>query len=257
MSYDLQKASTLKRFSAWLLDAILFCVLATGCIWAISDLIGYQAQAEQLDGYYKQYEEKYNVSFTDDQETLDAMTEAEKEAYLATRDEAYSAMSQDPDVMRTFNLVVQMILLMLGIGVFIAKLLLEFLIPLWLRNGQTIGKKVFGLALMRTNGVRINGVSLFIRSILGKYTIETMIPVFIIIMVLTNVLGMLGLILILVLVVVQIGMMIATPTNAMIHDKLADTVVVDMASQQIFDTVDDRVAYQQRLAAERADQQTY
>ena len=47
------------------------------------------------------------------------------------------------------------------------------------------------------------------------------------------------------LFVLQIGVMIATKTNSSIHDLLSDTVVVDFACQQIFDTEEELIAYKQ------------
>lgn len=251
MIYDLQKASSMKRFSAWLLDAILFCVLMTGCLWAVSNVIGLNHYTGELNAHYERYEAEYGISF-DDREAYNAMTEEEKQAYDATVAAAEEAMVNDEAFMASFHMVIQMLLIVLCISIFLAKLILEFFIPLWLRNGQTVGKKAFGLAVMRTNSVRISGVNLFIRSILGKYTTETMVPVFILIMSFTGVLGMTGIILLLVMLLIQIVLMITSPTNAMIHDKFADTVVVDMHSQLIFESAQARLEYQQRIAAEKA-----
>lgn len=257
MNYDLQKASLLKRFSAWLLDAILLCVLATGCIWAVSDIVNLNRHTDQLNAYYEQYEAEYNISFNITREAYDAMTQEEREAYDAALEDATRAMNEDEDVMQTFSVIVQLLLLVCSIGIFLARLILDFLIPLWLRNGQTLGKKVFGLAVMRTNGVRLGSVSLFIRAILGKYTIGTMIPIFVLIMSMTGILGTMGTLMLFVLLGAQIILMITTVTNSMIHDKLSDTVVVDLSSQLIFDSPEELLAYQQRIAAEKAERQTY
>ena len=257
MNYDLQKANPLKRLTAWLLDAILLCVLTTCFIWAVSDIVGLSNKTADLNAYYEHYEAEYNVSFTTDQESYNAMTEQERQDYDARLEKAQEAMVNDPAVMDAYLAWVQSLILAVCIGIFLAKLILEFLIPLWLRNGQTVGKKVFGLAVMRTNSVQINGVRLFIRAILGKYTIETMVPVFMLILAFTGAMGGLAMLLVMVLFAVQIILMITTPTNARIHDLMADTVVVDMQSQLIFDSEQSRTEYQQRIAAEKAQQSPY
>lgn len=272
MNCDLQKAGLLKRVSAWFLDAILLCVLAVGCIWAISGIIGYDTQSNKLEAFYTQYETAYGVSFdyfsfgydalTDEEKAAyDAMTEEEQaafdEAYMKTCEEAYQDMIANQDMVYTYNLVLQMTILMISIGVFLAMFILEFLVPLFLGNGQTVGKKIFSLAVMRTGSVRIRGVSLFIRTVLGKYAIETMIPVFIITMWLLNVIGIGGTIVLIVLLLAQVILLITTSTNSLIHDKLADTVVVEMSSQMIFESQQARLDYQKELAAEKADRQTY
>ena len=47
---------------------------------------------------------------------------------------------------------------------------LAFLLPLKLGTGQTLGQKIFGVGLMNTDGVKVNGVTLFIRAILRGMT---------------------------------------------------------------------------------------
>lgn len=272
MICDLQKASLLKRVSAWLLDFILLSVLAVGCIWAISGVIGYSAQSDKLENFYTQYETEYGVHFdylsygvdalTDEEKAAyDAMTEEEKivfhEEYTKTCEKAYEDMIANEEMVSTYNLVLQMTLLMISIGIFVAVLILEFVIPLCFGNGQTVGKKIFSLAVMRNDSVRIRTMSLFIRTVLGKYAIETMIPVYIVTMWLLGIMGLEGTIVLLALLLAQAILLIVTNTNALIHDKLADTVVVEMASQMIFESQEARLAYQKERAAEKADRQTY
>ena len=46
---ELQKASIMKRLAAWLLDAILVCVLAVGFGVILSAVLRYDAQYANLD----------------------------------------------------------------------------------------------------------------------------------------------------------------------------------------------------------------
>ena len=46
-------------------------------------------------------------------------------------------------------------------------------------------------------------------------------------------------------------------TGGLLHDALAATVAVDMASQRIFETPEERVEYIKRLHAEEASRQEY
>ncbi len=112
---------------------------------------------------------------------------------------------------------------------------LEFVVPLFLKNGQTLGKKIFGIAVMRTDGIRISPLILLIRTLLGKYTIETMTPILVVFLTVFAGLGYIGLVALAGLALLQILLMAFTKTNSAIHDVLARTVVVDLASQMIFD----------------------
>ena len=49
--FELKKIGIVKRASAWLLDAILLSVLATGFIWIISLICHFEAEADLLEEY--------------------------------------------------------------------------------------------------------------------------------------------------------------------------------------------------------------
>ena len=110
---------------------------------------------------------------------------------------------------------------------------------------------------MRVDSVKVVGPLMLIRTILGKFTIETMIPIFIIMMIFFGSLGLEGTIFLGLILLVQVILMIVTQTNSMIHDVLAKTVVVDVASQMIFDSEADLIAYKENKHAEKAARQTY
>ena len=136
-------------------------------------------------------------------------------------------------------------------------LIVEFLVPLMLGDGRTLGKRIFGIGVMRTNGVRMSTVSLFIRTFIGKYTVETMIPVTILIMIYFNQIGLLGPAILFLILLVQAGVMIGTRTNSAIHDLLADTVTVDYPSQMIFESEEALLAAKKKAAAEKASRSVY
>ena len=253
MSYDLQKASLLKRAAALLLDLILIVVLATGIGMVLSAVLDYDSYNEALTQCQTVYEAKYQVSFDLSQADYLAMTEAQQQ-YL---NDAYAEFAKDPVAIYNYNMVINLSLVILSLAVLIAYLALEFVVPLLFGNGQTLGKKIFGLCLIRQDGVQVNNLQLFARMILGKYTIEIMIPVCILLMIFWGVMGVSGTMILLALLAGQVICLIVTRNNAALHDLLAGTVVVDMASQTIFRSTEDLIAYQKRIAAERAARQPY
>lgn len=253
MIYDIQKASILKRISAWLLDTILLLVLIAGLAGLISALTGYDGYNTRLEDFYSSYEQEYGVTFDITQEAYEALTQEQKVSY----DAAYDALIADEEVLYVYNMLVNLTLLIVTFSILVAYLILEFAVPIWLKNGQTLGKKVFGIAVIRTNGVKMNNVSLFIRTVLGKFTVETMIPVLVFIMLMFNMVGLGGTVLVFLLLAAQLALFLATPTRSLIHDKLADTVAVDLASQLIFDTEQDLLEYKKRVSAEEAAKQSY
>lgn len=253
MIYDLQKADIWKRISAFLFDSILMGILAVACAFILSMLTGYDTYNERLNGCYRVYEEAYGVTFDVSQEEYLALDEEGQQRYM----EAYEALIADEEVLETYPVVVNLTLLIISLGILAALMITEFIIPLYFKNGQTLGKKIFGIGVMRTDGIKINTGLLLIRCLLGKYTIETMIPTLIFIMICFNMVGLMGTLIIGAIGLLQIILIVATKTNSPIHDLMAQTVVVDMASQLIFDTQEDMIAYKKREHAKEVLRQSY
>lgn len=253
MIYDLQKASILKRASAFLLDFILLCILVTGFAFGMSALTGYDGYNDRLEAEQKQYEEQYGVSFDISQEEYGKLDDAQKKTF----DDAQKAFSEDEEVLYLYNMQINLILLISSVSILLAYVVLELIVPLCLKNGQTVGKKIFGIALIRTDGVKLSTLALFARTILGKYTIETMVPLFIALMTLLGSMGLTGTLVLLLMLVLQIGLIIVTKTNSAIHDVLAATVAVDIASQMIFDSEEAMIAYKKKIHAEQAQSSPY
>lgn len=249
---DLQKASSWKRIAAWILDMVLLCVLAVGAAYLLSGVLGYDAYDQKLQAAYDRYEKQYGVTFHIDQTDYEAMTDAER----ANFDAAYDALNADTEAIHAYNMVVNLSLLLTTLGILLAMLVLEFAVPLMLKNGQTIGKKCFSLGVVRTDGVKMNTLQLFTRTLLGKYTIETMVPVYVVQMLFWGGMDATGFLL-LALLIAQVICIAVTRTNSAIHDLLAGTVVVDIASQKVFESTQDLIDYTKRIHAERAQRQEY
>lgn len=253
MISDLQKASLWKRMSSYLFDIIILAVLAVGVAAGLSGIIGYDDYADKMTQYYEQYQQQYGVDFDITAAEFEKLTEAEKNVYY----EADKAMNSDAEVVKTYRMMFNFSILIVSLGLFLSHFILEFIVPVIFGNGQTLGKKIFGVAVMRTNSVKITTPILFIRSILGKYTIETMVPVFLVLMIFFGILGFVGVIVIFAMLILNIVLVFATRTSSTIHDLLSDTVVVDMSSQRIFDSEQDMIEYKRKLHAEMVAKEDY
>lgn len=250
---DLQKANMWKRIAAWILDMILLAILAVGFGVILSGLLDYDGYNAQLQSGYDRYETLHGVVFDISAEEYTAKNEAEKAKY----DAAYQALIADEQVLYSYNMVINLSLVITTAAILLAVLATEFVIPLCLKNGQTVGKKAFGLGLVRPDGVRITTMQLFIRALLGKYTVETMIPVYILLMFLWGTMDVTGTVVLFGLAAAQVLCMAITRDNAAIHDKLAGTVAVDISSQKIFSSTQEMIEFTKRIHAERAAKQDY
>lgn len=253
MTHQIQKANFGKRTAAWLFDLILTGILAVAFGVLLSWLLGYDGHSRTLEEAYAKYESQYAVTFEMSMEEYDAMTEAEQANYNA----AYDALIADTEAMYAYNMMISLTMVIVSLGVLLALVLWEFVMPLWFGNGQTLGKKIFGLCLIRSDGVKMNTMQLFTRSILGKYSIETMIPVLICLMIFWGTMGVIGPVVVFALSAGQLASVLFTRHNCAIHDLLAGTVVADYASQTIFKSTEDLIEYQKKLAADRAARAPY
>ena len=253
MVTDLQKASLLKRTAAGIFDGILLCILAVGAAWLLAAVLNYNGVNAALEQGYARYESLYGVEFDISQEAYQQLSQQQKETYEA----AYQALIADEAVLRDYELVLNLTLIIITFGILLAVLALEFLVPLVLKNGQTVGKKIFGIGLVRTDGVQMNNLQLFTRTVLGKFTIELMIPVYIIMMIFFNTIGVVGITILGLLLLAQLILPLVTRTHSLIHDLGAGTVAVDLASQMVFKSTEDLIAYKNKLHAEQANRSDY
>ncbi len=240
---DLQKANMWKRISAALLDFILIGIVAVGMALLLSAVLGYDRHTADFNAHTASYEETYGVDFDMPDEEFQKLTEAEKEHFQ----KAFEAFMNDDEVNRTYNTLLNLALLIVTFGLLLAFIIMELVVPLILGNGQTVGKKIFGIAVIREDGIRLSPLLLFVRTVLGKYTVETMLPVFILLMLAFGTMGAVGLIAIVGLLILQLVLLIVTPARTPLHDKLAHTVTVDLASQRIFQTPEEREEFYKRL----------
>ncbi len=239
---DIQNANLWKRGSAYLFDIMLLVMLAVFIATGLASLLDYDAKAVQLEECYNQVEQQYNIDFDITEEDFNALSQEDRDRF----NQAYEALTTNEDTLYIYNSMIYLTLLMISLALLASFLVLEFAVPLLFKNGQTLGKKVFGVALMRPDGIKISPFALFVRAILGKYSIGTMVPVLLALMMFWGVVGIVAPVVILGLLILQIVLMVKSPNRCTIHDRLAGTVPVDLASQLIFDSQEAKDAYHEK-----------
>lgn len=253
MIFDLQKASVLKRASAFLLDAILLSILAVFFGWAIAVCTDYDTHQTVVNDAYARYAAEYGV--TSEMTTKDpAELTAEESEILSA---ASAAIAADEAAVYAYQMVGTLSTLIVTFGLLGSFLVLEFAVPLLFGNGQTVGKKIFGIAVMHLEGVRLSHMPLFVRTVLGKFAVETMPFAMAALYVLSGVGSPVFLLIAAALLLMQFIVLIASHENALLHDKMAVTVAVDMASQMIFDTREQMLEYKKKAHAEKVASSVY
>lgn len=254
---DLQKAQMGKRIMSGLFDGILLATLAVGIAVLLSFCLGYDAHLERYTAILDGYEQQYGIDLQIPTEEYEKLPANEKAAYDAAYDAIDDALRQDAEYAAINVKLLNLRMIILSFSLLAAVLVIELFFPLILGNGQTLGKKIFGIGLMHIEGIRITPPQVFIRAVLGKFTIELMLPIYILLLTFSGGLGIVGLVLLLALLVSQIICLVITRTNAPIHDIFASTVAVDFASQRIFEDREDRDNYIKAIHAEQAARADY
>lgn len=253
MAVDTQKANFWKRIAAWLLDSMLLLILASGCFLGLSALTGLDKYNAELNRRLEDYEKRFSISMDITEEEFEKLEPVMQIIYI----EADKVIRSDQELNRVYAMIMNLTLTCVSLGVLLAVLILEFAIPLFLKNGQTLGKKCFSLGVMRTDAVRLGPVQLFIRSVLGKYAAEIMVPVYCLLMVYYGAMGVSGLIIIGAVLIAQVLMLCITSTNSALHDWVALTIVVELSSQRVFESTSELIEYTKRIHAEEAERYRY
>ncbi len=253
MICDLQKANILKRVSAYILDLILLTIVITGIAFTLSAILDYDSYSETLDRIYKEYETEYGINFDISAEEYNALTREEQKVY----EDVNRLMNENEEAIEAYNMTVNLALIITSLSILASYLILEFAIPLIMKNGQTVGKKVFGIGLVRQDCVKVSPLALFVRTVLGKCTVETILPAYILILIIFGNLGMTGTVILAGFAILQLAMVATSRTNSAIHDMMAATVAVDLNSQMIFESEADLLAYKNKLHAENAARDKY
>lgn len=266
--FELRKIGIVRRASSLLLDVILLVVLTTGFMFILSLICNYGDNEKLSTQYYNEWEgfrkayvaevaeyygfdykttgNDYTITKNGEKSSLSALMQSLKDskgedAATKTAYDAFTELTPREKVDWQYQYVYNLLFMMTSVGLLLAYIMLEFIIPIIFKNGQTVGKKVFGICLVRPDCVKITNLSLFARTILGKYAIETMFPVLLVFLFIFGGLGILALILLAALALLNIVLFFATKNRTPIHDLLASTVAADMRIQMIFQTEDELV----------------
>lgn len=246
MRFEIQRADFWKRISAFLFDLIMIGIVIVGAATVMSAIFKYDEHSKAVEMIENEYVEKYGIKTDISAEEFEALSDEEKAKYDACEAER----QKDPDLIYGYNLLMTTAIAITSVSLLIGFVIMEFIVPIFFKNGQTLGKKAFGLGVVHTNGVRLKGQAHFIRVIVGKCVIEAMVPVYIVLMILFGNLGIVGTVVLVLMLILQIFTIASTGTRSAIHDLVSDTVVVDLNSQLIFENVDELMAYKTRIHEE-------
>lgn len=276
--YELRRIGIIKRASAWLLDVILLAVLVTGFMFVISLICNFDGEqekyfqaSEEWDEFTENYGEAvagyFGCTFEKEGDVRVMKKDGKEYSFVAVMNE-FDSLNGEIDyskpnaekvaeaytVYQTFTIkpieelyaqnsyLFSLLFMMVSVGTALSFAVLEFILPLIFKNGQTIGKRVFGICLVRVDCVKMTTVQLFARTFLGKFAVETMFPVLLVFMLFFGWIGWFGIILPVALLILNAVLFLATKNKTPIHDIFAGTVAVDSKLQVIFKSEEELIA---------------
>ena len=155
--FELRRIGIIKRASAWLLDAILLAVLATGFMWIISLICNYNAEENLANEYYAEWEdfrkeyvpgiaEHYGYVYSESEDSYTLTKDGEDVALgdlilelreTQNRDdamekayEAYLSLVPAEKVNAQYRYVYTLLFMLVSLGILLGYIVLEFIIPL-------------------------------------------------------------------------------------------------------------------------------
>lgn len=242
---EFYKAKPIKRFAAYVIDMILLLAITFGVMVPMCSWLGYANSREELVPFYEKYSQEYGIDLQISGTEYDELSEKQKEAY----DKAYDAMNQDKEALYVMNKILFTVLASAAAGFLVGYAILEVALPLIFKNGQTIGKKAMKLCVMHKDHVLVSPWQVIFRAILGKYFIGTLIPMVLLALPELKIWIISGSFILAIIAMTQAFIVLMSQANCGIHDKLFNTVVADFEQQYIFDTLEERRAYDAELAA--------
>lgn len=220
------KPKTIHRLAAFLIDAIVFVILFTGVLYLISLIMDFDAHYALLQEEYKKV--GYLI-FNEEKEKWEFLTST-----APNYEEVTKLVTENKVIMEELFFVNSFSVKSPLIAIAIVLLVVEFIIPLILRNGQTIGMKVFSIGLISNTGIAISPIQLFARCFIGKMAVLGIIPALGILYIFLNYSGgLLGSLIVLVIYGINLFLLIRSKNNTGIQDLIANVIPVD-AKETIF-----------------------
>ena len=121
-------------------------------------------------------------------------------------------------------------------SLFISGALVYILVPWLMKNGQTLGKKLFGVGLANSDGYKLQNSRLIMRFL--PFAIVDLSLFFLILVNLYLVL-----LIILIIFLVSFALAMSSPKRMSLHDLTGRTIVVDIKASTLFETIDQEEEY--------------
>lgn len=262
-AYEIKQAKISTRIYAFLIDLLIFIVIFSASMFLLNTYSkDYNDSKKIYDEKCLEHNlviektnengEKYTANWTvydfmmssfsspgchvekeEDIKDVSDECQIEYSDFLTKQNEVFG---KDEVAVSTYNKIVKYRIGFYAISSFLALLIINIVFPLIFKNGQTLGKKVFKLGLVSKKGIKVNFANIGLRFLIGIFAFEVF-P-FMLYLAVSNVYTI-GLLLGMALSFVNFCLFIFTKNHVMVHDYVGGTVVVDLHTTIVFNSVEE------------------
>ncbi|MBQ9731111.1 MAG: RDD family protein [Bacilli bacterium] len=262
-AFDIKQAKISKRIYAFLIDLLIFIVIFSASMFFFTKYVeDYNDTKKVYDDKCLEYNlvvektnengEKYTTTWTvydfmlssfassgchaEKEEDIKEVTEACQKEFNEFLIKQNDAFGNDAVATTAYNTVVKYRVGFYAISSFLALLIINIVFPLIFKNGQTLGKKVFKLGLVNKKGIKVGTFNIVVRFLIGIFALEVF-PLMLYLAV-SNVYTI-GLLFGMGLSFVNFCLFIFTKNHNLVHDYIGGTIVVDLHTTIIFNSVEE------------------
>lgn len=219
-----------KRIGAFILDFICIIIILVGLCLLFSVLFGYDQTNEALDLKYIEY----GIKYYDEENNLLITKGTDEELALL-----WNLFDQDAEAVHLWERIVDLSLIIPILSLTLSMLIFEFLIPLIMKHGRSIGRYVFKIGLITNEEIEVKGIHLFIRFLFGKLIINSLIPLICLLLVYLNLANFLSVMILFCILIINLAFIIFSKNHIGISDRLAKVYPCEMEGQTFFNSVEE------------------
>lgn len=217
------------RIAAYFIDIILFVIIFTGILFLMSFIVGFQKTLDLLHEAYKSFG-LYVLN-----------SSGEYELCVNGCVEQWNNFYNDSNAVSLLKQSYQLALLMFVLSAFVTSFIYDFIIPVFLKNGQTIGMKILKVGLLNNEKYKVTNLQLFIRFLFGKFLVNLLIPIFAVFYYLMTGGNIIALMLVISIPLINIIMVLMTKNENGIANTIGNVVAISMDETYIFETKNDYI----------------
>ncbi len=240
--YVPKKPPMVKRFAALVIDVIMVIVLASGIAFLVSKIYNYDkyynaVYQTQID--YGVYVPSDEGNITYDGKTYIICTEDKS----LTEEEANSrikALTSDKTFKDNYYKMNLGPIVITSIGLASSLLVFEFILPLCLKHGRTLGKFLFGIGYVNEDDLDVSLKNVTIKFLFGKLIVNAVIPYTGVLLIIYQTgLVLIGLAFVLGVPIINLLMLFLTKDKRLLSDYIGKMKPVDNNCQVYFKNIED------------------